>query len=67
VGSSVHFIPLHQQPFYAQRYGYQPSDFPVAAAAYPRLVSLPIYSVMRDADVDRVISAVASIVDTFRS
>ncbi len=65
VGSSVHFIPLHLQPFYADRYGYQPTAFPVAAAAYPRLISLPIYSVMTDADVDRVIDAVTSTVDAF--
>lgn len=65
IGASVHFIPLHTQPFYAGRYGYAPSDFPVAEAQYPRLLSLPIYSRMSDEDVDRVISAVAEIVREF--
>ena len=44
IGTSVHFIPLHRQPFYAATYGYSAAQFPVAEAVYPRLVSLPIYS-----------------------
>ncbi len=66
IGTSVHFIPLHRQPFYAQRYGYDPAQFPVAEAAYPRLVSLPIYSRMSDADVDRVLAAVEEVGYRFR-
>lgn len=66
IGASVHFIPLHRQPFYARRYGYNPADFPVAEAIYPRLVSLPIYSGMTDASVARVIAAVEEIGHRFR-
>ena len=66
IGASVHFIPLHRQPFYARRYGYDPADFPVAESVYPRLVSLPIYSGMTDADVERVITAVQEIGHRFR-
>ena len=67
VGTSVHFIPLHRQPFYAGRYGYRRDDFPVAEAEYPRLISLPIYSRMSDADVDAVVGAVADVVHHFRA
>jgi dTDP-4-amino-4,6-dideoxygalactose transaminase len=67
VGASVHFIPLHQQPFYARRYGYQPADFPEAASAYRRLVSLPIYSAMSADDVETVIAAVWDVVETFQA
>src|SRR5687767_3122737 len=66
IGSSVHFIPLHLHPFYRQTFGYQPADFPRAAAAYQRIVSLPIYPNMTDADVDDVIRAVRSIVERHR-
>jgi len=62
IGTSVHFIPLHRQPFYRDRYGYEASAFPVAEAAYPRLVSLPIYSRMTDEDVQSVIDAVTEVV-----
>ncbi|HWA41176.1 MAG TPA: DegT/DnrJ/EryC1/StrS aminotransferase family protein [Gemmatimonadales bacterium] len=67
IGASVHFIPLHRQPFYRDRYGYQAKDFPVAEEAYPRLVSLPIYSRMTDEDVQDVVAAVGDICDRHRS
>lgn len=54
IGTSVHFIPLHRQPYWRDRYGFTPADFPVADAFYRRAVSLPIYTRMTDADVDRV-------------
>ena len=63
IGSSVHFIPLHLHPFYRRAFGYQPADFPNAAAAYPGIVSLPIYPNMSAADVADVIAAVRSIVE----
>jgi dTDP-4-amino-4,6-dideoxygalactose transaminase len=55
IGTSVHFIPLHIQPYWRDRYGFRPEDFPLAYAAYLRAVSLPIYPSMTDADVERVI------------
>ncbi len=61
IGSSVHFIPLHRHPFYAQRFGYRPEQFPVAENLYRGLVSLPLYPKMTDADVKDVIEAVERI------
>ena len=66
VGVSVHFIPLHIQPYYRDRYGFSPSDYPNAMAAYERILSLPIYSRMSDADIDDVIGAVRDVVETHR-
>jgi perosamine synthetase len=66
IGVSVHFIPLHIHPYYKERYGYKPEDFPVAYETYQRIISLPIYPKMSDADVERVISAVASIANKFK-
>lgn len=61
IGCSVHYIPLHLHPYWRDRYGLQPAMFPHSQAAYERLVSLPIYTRMGDADVDRVIGAVRSV------
>lgn len=58
IGTSVHFIPLHRQPYYQATWGARPADFPVADAVYPRLISLPLYTRMTDADVEDVITAV---------
>jgi len=60
IGTSVHFIPLHLHSYYRDRYGLRPDDFPNALAEFERVVSLPIYSAMTDADVDRVVAAVAA-------
>jgi dTDP-4-amino-4,6-dideoxygalactose transaminase len=63
IGTSVHFIPLHVHPYWRDRYGWVPEDFPVAMDAFRRSVSLPIYPRMADADVDRVIEAVRASLD----
>jgi dTDP-4-amino-4,6-dideoxygalactose transaminase len=67
IGTSVHFIPVHLHPYYRDKYGYRPDDFPVALREYQRLVSLPIYPTMSDRDVDDVIDAVADVVERHRS
>jgi dTDP-4-amino-4,6-dideoxygalactose transaminase len=61
VGCSVHFIPLHMQPYWRDRYQLRPESFPVATDVYHRAVSLPIYTRMSDEEVARVINAVKSI------
>jgi dTDP-4-amino-4,6-dideoxygalactose transaminase len=62
VGVSVHYIPLHLQPYWRDTYGLRPGAFPVSERVYRRAVSLPIYSKMTDDDVQRVVSAVQSLV-----
>ncbi|MEZ4441052.1 MAG: DegT/DnrJ/EryC1/StrS family aminotransferase [Polyangiaceae bacterium] len=66
IGSSVHFIPLHRHPYYRDTYGYVPTDLPVANAVYERSVSLPIYSAMTDAEVQRVIDTVTMLLAEHR-
>ncbi len=61
IGTSVHFIPVHLHPFYAQEYGYRRGDMPVAEAMYDRSISLPLYPLMSPADVEDVIAAVSAL------
>ncbi len=61
IGTSVHFIPLHLQTYWRDRYGLKAEDFPVALDVYNRAVSLPIYPCMSDDDVHRVIAQVRTI------
>jgi UDP-4-amino-4,6-dideoxy-N-acetyl-beta-L-altrosamine transaminase len=53
----VHYIPVHLQPWYRQRYGYGAGDFPQAEAFYDGCLSLPLFPAMADQDVDRVADA----------
>lgn len=61
IGTSVHFIPLHLQPYYQKTFGYRQGDFPRAEREFYRCLSLPIYPSMSDEDVGRVIAAVNEI------
>lgn len=58
IGCSVHYIPLHLHPYWRERYGLDPAQFPQAQRTYERIASLPIYTRMTDADVERVAAAV---------
>ena len=58
IGCSVHFVPLHIQPYWRDRYHLLPGDFPNALSAYQRCVSLPLYTRMTEMDQARVIDAV---------
>jgi len=62
IGVSVHFIPNHIQPYYRDKYGFRPEDFPIALREYFRLISLPIYPRMSNDDVSDVIEAVLDVV-----
>jgi len=57
IGCSVHYIPLHLQPYWRDRYGLRAEQFPHSQHAYERMVSLPMYSRMTEADVQRVAAA----------
>ena len=59
IGCSVHYIPLHLQPYWRDRYGLTAERFPHSQRAYERLISLPIYPRMDDGHVARVLDALA--------
>lgn len=61
IGCSVHFIPLHLHPYWRDRYGLKPDDFPNSLASYERAVSLPLFTKMNEGDQQRVIRAVREI------
>jgi perosamine synthetase len=61
IGVNVHYIPVHLHPFYRRRFGTGPGLCPQAERAYERLLSLPLYPRMQNADVDAVITAVGKV------
>lgn len=63
IGCSVHYIPLHQHPYWRDTYNLTPDMFPNSQCVYDRSVSLPIYSKMTDEDVECVIKAVCTALD----
>ncbi len=61
VDCSVHFIPVHHQAFYRRVLDDPEGQFPAADAAFPEIVSLPLYPGLTDRDVDRVCALVAEV------
>ncbi len=67
IGVNVHYIPVHRHPFYRQRYPDLEGRFPVAEAAYERLLTLPLFSAMTDDDVDDVVAALDKVTAAYRA
>jgi perosamine synthetase len=65
IGVNVHYIPVYWHPYY-QRLGYEKGLCPHAEAAYERLLTLPLFPAMTDADTDDVIRAVRKVLEHFR-
>jgi len=61
VGVGVHYLSIPEHPFYQERFGWQPEDYPNAMRVGRQTVSLPISPKLSDEDVNRVIKAVFSI------
>lgn len=57
IGTGVHYRPVHVHPYYQERFGWKPEDFPNATLIGDRTLSLPLSPCLSDADVARVITA----------
>jgi dTDP-4-amino-4,6-dideoxygalactose transaminase len=58
IGTGVHYIALHLQPYYRDLLGYRPGDFPAALFVSERTLSIPLSTLITDDDVADVIAAV---------
>ncbi len=61
VGTSVHFIPIPLHPFFAARAKLRQNQCPAALELFPRLISLPLFPAMTEAQVEHVAKAVRQI------
>ena len=63
IGVNVHYIPVHQHPYYRERFkSNSKGSYPVAEDAYGRLISLPMFHSMTAQDVEDVIHALHKVV-----
>ena len=65
IGVNVHYIPVPWHPYY-QKLGYRKGNWPVAEAAYERMITLPLWPGMTDEDIEDVIAAVHRVIARFR-
>lgn len=66
VGCSVHWRPLHLHPYYAETFGWRAEDLPAASAVWPRIVTLPLFPAMTDAEHEHVVAVVQGICERYR-
>jgi perosamine synthetase len=59
IGCSNYFAPIHLQPFYVERFGYKPGDFPICEAVAARTIALPFHHELIEADVDAICKELA--------
>ena len=63
IGTQVHYIPVHLQPYYRTKFGFKPGDYPEAEVYYDKALSLPLYPGMTDADAKRVVNSLKECVN----
>ena len=63
IGTQVHYVPVHTQPYYQENFGYRRGDFPIAEKYYQHALSIPLYPRMVNDDVDYVIKSMVELKD----
>ena len=61
IGVNVHYVPVHQHPYYRERFPSNDGAFPIAEKAYEQLISLPMFHSMSAKDVEDVVRAVRKV------
>jgi dTDP-4-amino-4,6-dideoxygalactose transaminase len=61
IGTGLHYRAVHLYPYYREHFGFKRGDFPVAETISDRIVSLPLFPSMTEADQDRAVSAMADL------
>jgi len=66
IGCAVHFIPIHQHPFYQKTLTYSPSDLPHSTHLGENLISLPLYPDLTRVDQDYIIEVLSDLINKHR-
>jgi perosamine synthetase len=63
IGCRPYFTPIHLQPFYVERFGYRPGDFPVTEAVASSTLALPFHNHLDEQTVELVCDRLANALD----
>lgn len=61
IGVNVHYVPVHLHPYYRRELRTKRGLCPIAESAYERILSLPMFPQMNDADVGDVLHALQKV------
>ncbi len=62
IGTQVHYIPVHSQPYYQQNFGYKWGDYPKAEAYFEKCLSIPLYPKITTEKVEFVVRSIKGII-----
>ena len=62
IGTQVHYIPVHIQPYYQKSFGYKEGDYPVSEKYYEKTLSIPLYPHMSNEDINYVIDKIKEVI-----
>ena len=65
IGTGLHYTAAHEFSYYASRFGWKPEDFPEAHFVSERIVSLPLFPGLSDADQDDAVAAIFDVLAEF--
>jgi len=65
IGTGVHYISLHLQPYYKELFGFRENDFPNAKYISDRTISIPFSAKLTKNDIQDVIDAVTKIINHY--
>jgi UDP-4-amino-4-deoxy-L-arabinose-oxoglutarate aminotransferase len=58
IGVAVNYKAIHLLKYYREKFGYKEGDFPVAEHIGKRTISLPLYPLLKDEEIEYVIKVV---------
>lgn len=64
VDNRLSFPPIHLQPYYRERFGYKPGDFPVSEEVFGRFIDIPGYPAMTPEQIDKVVNVICAAVES---
>jgi perosamine synthetase len=65
IGATVHYVPVYWHPYYEAR-GYRRGLCPRAEEAFARLLTLPLFPAMSEADIEDVLAALRKVLGHYR-
>ena len=58
IGVNVHYIPIYLFSYYQEHFNFNPNDFPVTEEVFSKIITLPLFPKMKDAEIFYVVKAV---------
>lgn len=61
IGTQVHYIPVHLQPYYQKQFGFKTQDYPISELYYEQTLSIPLYPKLTEEEVNYIIKNIKTV------